>query len=227
MDLSSAGRTLKSNAMPLYLRNVDFGKPKLIFIQIAPLTTCEISTLTLISSNFQIFAIYFQAIGPGRAKIKNVVNFGNINIYKDTNEPSKYHDLCEKMIKALIKDIIIVVLAIIISYWTFGAGTLYAIFFQGARVTFLSTELPFFDINTTSGYAINFIQQSSTTIVGIIANISIEICGCLAYNAIETVPDLFHLESEELAKELKLNGMSLSAKLRVRNILMQAQDLNM
>lgn len=162
-----------------------------------------------------------------RFKIKNVVNFGSINIYMDTKMPSKYHTLCEVGIKALIKDIVIVGSSIILSYTVFGMGTLYAIIFKRARVTFLGTELPFVDFDTDIGYLINMLQQSFICGIAVMANMAIEISGCLAYNAIEMVPDVFHLESEGLDAELKSNGMSLNAKLRVRNILMQVRDLNM
>lgn len=145
----------------------------------------------------------------------------------DSNVPSKYNDLCERMLRVLIRNIIIIVVTILSSYIIFGAGTIYVIIFEGKRATFLGTELPFIDIDTDMGYAINMSFQSLMIIVAIIGNLSIEITACFAYNAIETVPYLFHLESEQIADELKSNAMSLRAKLRVRNILMQIQDLNM
>lgn len=168
-----------------------------------------------------------KAIGPERAKLKNVVNFGNRHIYIDSNEPSKYHTLCEKMINELIKDITIVASAILISYSTFGAGTFYAMIFQHKRVTLFGTILPFTDINTDSGFAINMIQQSILGGTGIIGNLGLEIGGCLAYNAIEAVPYVFQIEADELRNELISNGMTYGTTLRVRNILMQVQDLNM
>lgn len=144
----------------------------------------------------------------------------------DSSVPSKYHDLCEKMLKVLIRNIIIIVAAILFSYFIFGVGTLYVIIFEGKRATFLGTELPFIDINTDLGYAINMIFQTLVTLVAIIGNLSIEITACFAYNAIETVPYLFHLESEQISDELKSSGMNLRVKLRIRNMLMQVQDLN-
>lgn len=113
------------------------------------------------------------------------------------------------------------------SYLTFGAGTFYAIIFQGKRVTLFGTILPFTDIATNSGYAINMMQQCFLGGVGIITNLGLEIGGCLAYNAIEAVPYAFQIESDELTNELRSNGMTSRTALRVRNILMQVQDLNM
>lgn len=141
-------------------------------------------------------------------------------------EPSKYYNFCENMIKALIRNVIFTMSAVFISYFTFGAGSLYVIIFKGERVTFLGTELPFFDINTNFGYAINMFEQFVLTVGAVTANTTIEIGSCIVNNSIEAIPGIIRLQSEDLEDDLKSNGMSLSAKHRLRNVLMQLQDFN-
>lgn len=175
---------------------------------------------------FQSYTIYFKAIGKDCFKVNNVVNFGGKYIYKDDKKTSKYNTLCEKMVGALIKNVFATLTAITISYCTFGASPLYVIIFEGAHVTFLSTELPFVDINTNIGYAINMIEQFILTFGAVVSNTTIEIGACLVNNTVTAVPELFHFESDELETELRSNGMSLNAKLRVRNMLVLIQDFN-
>lgn len=71
------------------------------------------------------------------------------------------------------------------------------------------------------------IQPSLLCGVAFVANMIIEISVCLANNAVKSAPKVFNHASEELSTELKSNGMTLNAKLRVRNILIQVQDFNM
>lgn len=168
--------------------------------------------------------MYFETIGADRAKIKAVLNLSRY-IYRNNDVPSKYHDLFEHMIRKLIKDIIVVVSALIFSYSMFSAGSLFVIIFEGKAMNFLGTELPFIDFNTKTGYLINTIQQFFMTAVGITANLGLEITACVSYNSIEIVPYFFRLESEDIAYDLKSNGMNLRTKLRVRRMLMQMQDI--
>lgn len=141
--------------------------------------------------------------------------------------PTKYRDLAEQMVDRLIKYVFTIVLAITVSYSVFGLGPLYMIVFEGARVTFLGTELPFTDIDTDTGYWMNMIQQAIFCCVAFVANVAVEIAVCLACNAIATVPNVFNVASQDLHTELRSNGMSLNAKFRIRNILIQVQDFNM
>lgn len=174
----------------------------------------------------QTLTVYVEVIGRNRFKVNNVINFGGNYIYKDDKEPTKYNALCERMIKALIRSVVITMAAIAVSYSTFGASSLYFIIFEGARVTFLGTELPFFDINSDFGYMMNMFEQSVLTFGAIMSNTTIEIGACITNNAVEAVPEIIHLESEELTDDLMSNGMTSSATLRVRNMLVIVQDFN-
>lgn len=169
--------------------------------------------------------MYFETIGGARAKIRGIFSFGR-HVYDSNDDSSKYHDLYEQLIKKLIRDIIIVVGVILFSYSMFSAGSVYVIIFEGKTMNFLGTELPFIDFNTKAGYIINMLQQFFMTAVGITANLGLEIAACLTYNFVEIVPRIFRLESEDLADDLKSNGMSLSAKLRVKKMIIQMQDIN-
>lgn len=176
--------------------------------------------------HFQCFAVYCKIIGPDRYIVNNVICFGGKYIYKDDKEPTKYNAMCEKMIYNLIQDVIFIVNAILFSYATFLSGTLYAFFYKKTSVTLLGTELPFLDNDSLVVYGINMVIQLIVAGVGILATVGIEVGACMAYNTVETIPELIQLESAELLEELQSNGMSLVAKMRVRNVFMQLQDLD-
>lgn len=161
-----------------------------------------------------------------RFRVNNIVNFGQKYIYQDDNKPSNYNTLCEKMIVKLIGNTTIIMVSILIAYSIIGCNALYVFIFDGTRLTFVGTEIPFVDINTDTGFLINIVEQFFLTSVSLTANITIEIGVCLVHNAFEMIPSLMQFDSDELKNELQLNGMSSNAKMRLRNIFMKVQDYN-
>lgn len=158
--------------------------------------------------------------------MNRVINFGGKYIFTDDKAPSKYNTLCEKMIQKLVQNVVVTVILIILSYLLFGASSLYVIIFRHNRVTLIGTEIPFLPSDTDFGYAMNMIQQLILTWVSLTANITIEIGDCLTQNTVEVIPEIIHLESEELAKEMRLNGMSWRTKAQLRGILLRVQDFS-
>lgn len=154
------------------------------------------------------------------------MNFGRKYIYTDDTKQSKYNSLCDKMVERLLINVIVVVFCIIVSYSLMGFISLYYIVIKRTGVTFFSTEIPFVDIRSNFGYAFNLLVQVFLGFVMLMANICIEIGACLTYNSVTAIPQVIHLEVEELRTELHSNGMSLTAKLRLRKILMKLQDFD-
>lgn len=154
------------------------------------------------------------------------MNFGGKFIYEDDASPSKYHTLCERMIAKLLRNIILISSAILIAHTLAGCGTLYAIVLHGDRITFLATEMAFVDGSTVTGFVINMMEQLLLIFISLTSNFANEIGVCLVHNAFEAIPEVIHLDSEELKTELNLNGVSLNARMRLRNIFMKVQDFN-
>lgn len=174
----------------------------------------------------QILTVYWKTMSADRFKVNNIINFGQKYIYDDTNPNSEYHTLCQEMIVKLVQNTIIIIILILVSYAMVGCHALYVIIIDGKRITFMGTEIPFVDSDTTTGFIINIIVQLFLTWVVIISNITIEIGVCLVHNAFEMIPRLIRFDSDELNIELDLNGMSFDARMRLRNILIKVQDFN-
>lgn len=130
------------------------------------------------------------------------------------------------MVESLLQNVIVVVVFIIFSYFLMGTISLYYIVIKRAGVTFVNTEIPFIDIKSNIGYAINLMAQVYFVFVIVMANIVIEIGACLTYNSVTAIPKVIHLDVEDLRTELCSNGMSMAAKCRLRNILMKLQDFD-
>lgn len=169
---------------------------------------------------------YWKCINADRVKVNNLMNFGRRYIYEDDAAPSKYNTLCEKMIAKLIRNIIMILAGLLGSYTLIGCGAFYAMVLFGERITFLGTELPFVDGNTVNGFLINMLEQILLICSSIVGNITIEVGECCVHNAFEAIPEIIHLECIELNSELCSNGVSLVAKMRLRNISMKVQDFN-
>lgn len=168
--------------------------------------------------------LYWKSLNEDRFKLNNIVNYGRRYIYEDDATPSKYHSLCEAMIVKLVRNTVIITVLLLTSYAVVGCGALYTIIFGESRITFVGTEIPFVDGNTDIGFLINMMEQSFLTIVSLTGNIAIEIGVSLVHNAFEMIPEIIHYDFEEFNIELNLNGMSLNAKMRLRNIFMKVQD---
>lgn len=175
---------------------------------------------------FQVNTIYYKSIGPDRFKTNQLVNYAGKYLYKDDKEPSKYNEHCEKMVAALVKSVIIIAVAVIVSYTAVGVSVFYALIFEGKRVPPLGIEIPFIDINTDGGYMITLAFQSFASAVAFLGTLGIEVGACLWYNIESFYPGLIHMESDELDNELKSNGMGLRAEKRVRNIFILLQDFD-
>lgn len=144
----------------------------------------------------------------------------------DDKEPSKYNALCDRMVDNLVKHVIIVLNLLFLSYFTIGMSSLYLIVFKHKHATILGTEIPYFESNTNLGFAVNIFEQFLLACLSVMANFTIEIGDCLINNTISTIPEIIHLESDDLETELKSNGMTSNATLQVRNILMRIQDFD-
>lgn len=174
--------------------------------------------------NFQCLIVQIQTLGPGRFKLNNLMNVGGKYIYMDEDYTSKYNVVREKLIKKLTRDVVIVVSLVFLAFIIAAIPALYMIVFKRARVTFLGTELPFFEPDSDIGFLLNLAMQGINCVVAITACIAIEIGATLIHNVVYSMPHLMHVDTRELGEEVRTNGMTLAAKVGLRNIFMKVQD---
>lgn len=163
-------------------------------------------------------------MGNHRYLFNNLISVGGKYIYGENVESSKYRTLCDKMVEKLLRDVTLVIGLMLGSFGLYGLGVLYDIVVNHSRATFLSTVLPFFEKDSNIGYALNLSIQGAMICAGLLAMVTIEIGACLVVNAALAIPEIIHLDADELETELNLNGMNLIAQLRLRNIIMQVID---
>lgn len=174
----------------------------------------------------QVFTVYWKTIGPNRFKLNNVLNFGGRYIYTDDMQPSKYKTLCDKMVEQLLQSTFTIAAMIIIPHLLVGLVPFYLATFQNIRVSVMGIELPFFEPSSGIGYNENLSVQSAFGIVSIGVLLAIGIMVTLMFNNVIAIPELIHLELNNLENELNLNGMTLNAIIRLRNVLMKVQNFN-
>lgn len=175
----------------------------------------------------QMFVTYWKTINADRFKVHNIINIAGKHFYVDDDtKPPKVRAACERFMIKLVQNTTIIVIMILISYGVAALSGLYAIIFVDRHNTFVGTEIPFvYDaVGYDVGYWINIVEQVFASGLSLTSNLAIEIAVCLVYNAFALMPELIYIESQELNAELNLNGMSLIAASKYRNIVMQVQD---
>lgn len=153
------------------------------------------------------------------------MNFARRNIYAaSVDETPRLRFVRKKMINKLIGNIVITMSMILVAYIIGGTYLVYMIIVKGSRVTFLAMELPFVDSNSEFGFWLNISIQSVYAFVGIVGCWTIEISAAIISNSALAIPHLIRVDSEELDRELDLNGVTLAARARLRNVFMKIQD---
>lgn len=162
--------------------------------------------------------MYWKAIGPDRFKAKSICNFAGQFMYVNGEEPSKYHALGDRYIVKLLKNLIVILGLTFISYNFLNYGPIYGYYFKNIRTTPMGTKLPYFEEGSDVEFLLNLSLQSVIGIFAILGNFSIEGASCLANNVIVMVPELIHLDLEELTNEMEVEGHFSNIKYRLRNL---------
>lgn len=173
-----------------------------------------------------MITIYFKSIGLKRFAMNNLLNFGRKCLFCDEFRSPEYYTMCERMVRDLVQKESILVFNIVSSHALLGIIPFYLIIFKNIRVTVMGLEMPFFEPGSDIGYAVNLFVQSTFGLISIVALISVGTPFVFAYINVKMVPEVVHLDLEDLQKEYRLNGMSLNAKVKLRNVLMKVQDFN-
>lgn len=80
------------------------------------------------------------------------------------------------------------------------------------------------DFDSDMGFTINLCWQAFAGYFSFISNACIEYGNGIVHNNIYSVPKVVHFQLDELGREISMNGVSLNAKLRLRNIFMLLRD---
>lgn len=184
--------------------------------------SCQITSEMI----FQMITIYFKSIGSKRFAMNNLVNFGRKCLFCDDIRTPEYYTMCEGMVDDLVQKESILVFNVVFAHALLGIIPFYLIILKNIRVTVMGLEMPFFDAGSDIGYAVNLFVQSTFGLISIVTLIAVGTPFVFAYTNAKMVPEIIRLDLKDLQKEFRLNGMSLKAKVKLRNALMKVQDFN-
>lgn len=160
-------------------------------------------------------------------KYKNILLFAGNFVYQDSYNKAKLkitHDNCARR---LIKSAVGIMLTIIFSSFPTVLYPVYLHFFENARPMIVPIILPFIDPETTNGYYKNICNQLVFCIVGLMGNVGIECISAFWVNNIEVSIETIRFELNELSDALLSDiGTELNKKMKLRNILIQMQDVD-
>lgn len=179
--------------------------------------------MTIFKKTFQVFRVYWKSIGPRRFRLNNITTLIGRYISND-NKPSVFNTLCDKLIQLFMRLSSIAACLIIISHMLFAAIPLYFIVFKQIRITPMCLEIPFFGSDSDIGFVANLCVQGILGLASMLALIAIEIPICSVFTTLISVPELIHLEVDDMNHDCISNGKNSRARVRLRNIIVKAQD---
>lgn len=172
-----------------------------------------------------MFMMFWNGVGPKRFKFNNILSFGGKYIYKNHEVRTKHDTLCEKMVVELAQSFVAISIIICVVHLTLIAVPLNMITFTNTHVSIIRIEIPFFESDrSANGYMINVSMQIACILNSMIGLILVGTAALLIYNNNAVIPEIIHLDLEDLEDELNTNGFSLIAKYRLRDIFMKVLD---
>lgn len=169
---------------------------------------------------------YWLGVGPNRTVTKEYCRYGGKYIHVNSNEKTKFVTVCNESAKELTRNAILVSGLVVFSNIQIAIGPLYAYLMHGHMSTPLGTFLPFTGGDSKIGFIINMGHQGLIAVYMLFGAIGIEIISCIVINVFDLSPQLIQLNMEELEVDLLADGWSFRAKMQLRNILVQIQDLD-
>ncbi|XP_055322548.1 uncharacterized protein LOC129578273 [Sitodiplosis mosellana] len=170
--------------------------------------------------------MYWKNIGPHRFKINSLATFSGKFIYADDKESTEYNRICEKNVTKLIKNVVSVSVIVIFAHLLILVGPIYAYIFKDMYITPLATHLPFLEKDSSTEFLWSLAQQCVIALYSITGNLTVEIITCLIIDTVNSVPELIWLNLKQLADGVQKEHSRLRVHIRLRNVLIQAQDLD-
>lgn len=142
----------------------------------------------------------------------------------DDNKSTEYNRICKNNIRKLAQHFVIIVFLVIFGHLLIVFGPIYAYIFENIRSTPMATHLPFLKKDSDIEFMMNLLVQSVIAMFALFGNISIELLTLLISNAITIIPNMIHLNLNDLVKEI--TSSNLKTMSRWHNVLIQVQDFD-
>lgn len=174
---------------------------------------------------FQGSAVYYRTIGPSRFEFRSLLQFSLRKIYGNRSPTDEYGRIVNRNASRLIKDTIVTVLVVSISFSLILIGPAYAFIVRGEYSTPGGGILPLTDLETANGFLINMIGQGLMGLVAFAGNIGIEISNCLIINTCTAMSDSACCSMRKFSSGLVAGIFSVQNKAELRDIFVRLQDL--
>lgn len=166
-----------------------------------------------------------MAIGPKRYRIKRLILFAGLFLYKDRIPSTEYEKRVEKHSKSFFKSTIFEITFVLTSFTFIIVGPIYVFIFKGEYVIPTGVILPFIDPDSPRGFLLNVGIQMSVIFVGVLAITGIEGTTCMIVNNFEAMADLTCFSMKQFSERLRHGKFDYADKMEFRDILVRLQDL--
>lgn len=169
---------------------------------------------------------YLKCVQPKNTpRFQNLICFGSKYIYQ-TVKTGKLAKILDKRANQLIRDAALVCLALLVASITFAIYPFYLFITEGAYPMPIPVILPFTNLENNTGYALILANQVFIVFAGLTGNFCIEIWFSIIVNNLWAATDVIQYSLDEIAIGVERNETLTIRKFKLRNVLVQIQDLD-
>lgn len=167
---------------------------------------------------------HIAIVGPQARHYLSLVFFGGDYLFPD-HKDGELADIMDKRVCHLLRYARNVISTVILTGAAFVSWPLYSIVFEGEHAVIIPFILPYTNIEDSTGYLINIINQIILSIIGLLSNFGIECISCMIIENILACVDITAYSAERLNKLLRRDKkLTLESAKLLRNIFIQIQD---
>lgn len=146
--------------------------------------------------------MYFTVINKSRFKWHNLINTGR-NFYRNDKRPSPYNRICSECITNSIKNYVVMIVVILITFTIALIGPIYIYYQEGKMYTLYGVRLPYLSKNPHKEYVVNIIWQLIINLMAIVGTFILEAMITIVNDTITVSSKLCRLELNELSDDLE------------------------
>lgn len=158
--------------------------------------------------------------------VRRLMFFGHDYIYPN-DKKGKLGKMLDKRADELIKSAIFVLAILLFAALIYILYPMYTVVAEGARPFPVPVFFPFLDPETKIGYYLNILNQAIMSVITLCGNLAIEVCVTLLVNNLWAAADVIQHHLDEVQVGIKSGESNAVRNARIRNILVQIQDLDM
>lgn len=169
--------------------------------------------------------LYYRIVAPIRVEYQSIVFFAGNYIYKDSSN-AKFQRMLDRRVLQLLTHVLIISGLLFTGYIVFESLPIATFLLTGKRTMVTAVQLPYFDPASDLGYYLNVINQTVLSHFIVFVNIGVDSTFAMIVNSMWAGVDIIRYSVDEMQHNFRQNGNSVEQRRRLRNILIQIQDLD-